>query len=340
VQPERWKRGVDLVNALLGDEIGKVYVEKHFGLEAKRRMDQLVTNLVDAYDISISAAKWLKDETKTKALEKLNKFTPKIGFPSQWVEYPELKTSSDLVANILAIHKAQSQFWMAQVGEKVNRELWEMSPQTVNAYYSPLENKIVFPAAILQPPFFGVDSTEQANYGGIGVVIGHEIGHGFDDQGSQYDGDGNLENWWTEEDRTAFEKITEKLVGQFDSFSPRQLPDEFHVNGKLTLGENIGDLSGLKISLLALAKAEGFETVEQLIEEKPEEVKEFFFQYALIWRAKVRDEMTKQLLVMDPHSPVEFRANAVRNIDAFHQVFETSQSDDLYLAESERVDIW
>ena len=339
VLKERWKRGVALVESALGEAVGQFYVERHFPAAAKARMVQLVDNLIEAYRTSINSLDWMSDETNVKALDKLQKFTPKIGYPDKWRDYSALEIKrGDLMGNLARISKFRGDFEYNKVGKPVDKSEWLMTPQTVNAYYHPLMNEIVFPAAILQPPFFDLEADDAANYGGIGAVIGHEIGHGFDDQGSRYDGDGNLSNWWSDQDRAEFEKRTSKLIEQYNALAPEEVPDT-KVNGALTIGENIGDLGGSTIAYkaykLALAGKEapiidGF-TGDQ----------RFFLGYAQIWRSKIRSEAMKVRLATDPHSPGEFRCNQIlKNLTEFHEAFDVKPGDELYMAESERVRIW
>jgi len=336
---DRWKRGVSVTQGALGEAIGKVYVEKHFPARAKEEMKVLVDYLLEAYRLSILELPWMSDATKQKALEKLKKFTPKIGYPDKWRDYSTLQISSDdLIGNLWRIAEFDHAYAIAKIGAPVDRDEWHMTPQTVNAYYNPLANEIVFPAAILQPPFFDLEADMAANYGGIGATIGHEIGHGFDDQGSKYDGDGNMVDWWTDEDRAKFEELTSFLVKQFDALSPESTPD-IHVNGAFTLGENIGDLGGLGIAYkawkLALNGAQspvidGF-TGEQ----------RFFLSYAHSWRNKNRPEEVRRRIAIDPHSPDEFRCNQiVRNVQEFYDAFAVTEKDELWLAPIERVRIW
>ena len=335
----RWKRGVGLVEGSLGEAIGQIYVERHFPPQAKVRMEQLVANLIEAYRIDIAALDWMTDATKTKALEKLGKFRPKIGYPNKWRDYSALDIAADdLMGNIQRVTEFVQNYVLEKVGKPVDLDEWLMTPQTVNAYYHPIFNEIVFPAAILQPPFFDLDADDAANYGGIGAVIGHEIGHGFDDQGSKYDGDGNLNNWWSDADRTEFEKRANKLIAQYDQLRPEIAP-EVHVNGALTIGENIGDLGGLTIAYkayqLSLQGApapviEGFTGSQRL-----------FLGWAQVWRQKMRAEEVKRRVSTDPHSPDEFRCNqVVKNLVEFYEAFNVTEGDALYLPESERVRIW
>lgn len=333
----RWKRGIGFVEGAMGEAIGKLYVAKHFKSEAKTRMDELVKNLIEAYRQSINDLDWMTDETREQALDKLSKFRPKIGYPERWRDYAALEVSDNLVDNVIASDVFEFEFSLSKVLGPVDPHEWAMLPQTVNAYYHPLRNEIVFPAAILQPPFFHVDADDAVNYGAIGAVIGHEIGHGFDDKGSTTDGDGRIRDWWTEADKQAFEERTAKLVDQFEGLSPEGI--EGTVNGKLTLGENIGDLGGIGIAykawLIAGGQPDG-ETIDGLTP-----AQRFFYSYAQIWRTKRRPELAKMLLSVDPHSPAEFRVNEiVKNVDAFHEAFSTKEGDGLWLDPEERVAIW
>ncbi|WP_417563931.1 M13 family metallopeptidase [Microbacterium sp.] len=340
VNRERWKRGVGIVQAAMGEGVGRVYVERHFPPAAKAAMDELVANLIEAYRQSITELDWMSPETRERALAKLDAFTPKIGYPEKWRDYAPLQIdAADLIGNVRRAHVFEHDRQLAKVGQPIDRDEWFMTPQTVNAYYNPLMNEIVFPAAILQYPFFDADRDAAANYGGIGSVIGHEIGHGFDDQGSRYDGAGKLEDWWTDADRAAFEERTKSLIAQYDALVPQGLSDEHHVNGALTIGENIGDLGGLGIAVraygLALAGAEaaeldGYTGIQRL-----------FLSWGQVWRQKGRDAETIRLLTVDPHSPNEFRCNQiVRNVDAFYEAFDVTESDALWLPEDQRVTIW
>ncbi|MDQ1129760.1 M13 family metallopeptidase [Microbacterium sp. SORGH_AS_0888] len=341
VNRERWKRGVSLVEAALGEAVGKVYVERHFPPAAKEAMDELVANLIAAYRESISQLEWMSPETRERALAKLDAFTPKIGYPAAWRDYTGLEIdATDLVGNVRRAHVHEHDRQLGKVGRPIDRDEWYMTPQTVNAYYNPLMNEIVFPAAILQYPFFDADRDAAANYGGIGAVIGHEIGHGFDDQGSRFDGDGSLRDWWTDADRAAFEERTKNLIAQYDALVPQGLGEEHHVNGALTIGENIGDLGGLGIALRAYRLSIGSDA------EAPEidglsGIQRLLLSWAQIWQQKGREAETIRLLTIDPHSPNEFRCNQiVRNIDAFYEAFGVSESDALWLAPDQRVTIW
>ncbi|WP_413600380.1 M13 family metallopeptidase [Curtobacterium sp. Curtsp57] len=338
-QRERWKRGVSLVEGAMGEAVGRIYVDEHFDETSKVTMDDLVAHLVEAYRQSITALDWMTDETRTRALEKLDKFTPKIGYPVKWRDYSKLPISADdLIGNVRAVAAFQVDRELGKIGKPIDRDEWFMTPQTINAYYNPGFNEIVFPAAILQFPFFDAARDAAANYGAIGAVIGHEIGHGFDDQGSQYDGDGRLENWWTEADRQAFEERTKALIAQYDALVPTEVPDG-HVNGALTIGENIGDLGGLSIAWKAyLLSLDGQEppVIDGLTG-----AERFFLSWAQAWRMAIRPEEAARLLQIDPHSPTEFRCNqVVKNIDVFYDTFGVTERDAMYLDPAERVSIW
>jgi putative endopeptidase len=335
----RWKRGVSLVEGSLGEAVGRIYVERHFPEAAKTAMDILVGNLVEAYRESITGLTWMTETTRGKAIEKLDKFTPKIGYPVKWRDYSKLATSADdLLGNIAAVNEFEFQRELGKIGKPLDRDEWFMTPQTINAYYNPGFNEIVFPAAILQYPFFVEGRDAAANYGAIGAVIGHEIGHGFDDQGSKFDGDGRLTDWWTADDRAAFEERTKSLIAQYDELAPLQVPDH-HVNGALTIGENIGDLGGLSIAWKAyLLSLDG---AEPPVIEGMTGAERFFLSWAQAWQLKARDEEVIRLISIDPHSPNEFRCNQiVRNIDDFYSAFGVTDSDALWLAPQDRVTIW
>ena len=335
----RWKRGVSFVESILGEAVGKLYVERHFPPQSKAQMDTLVDFLLQAYRQSISELGWMSDQTKKRALEKLESFTPKIGYPEKWRDYSRLTIRpDDLVGNLEASAEFELQRELGKLGRPIDKSEWFMTPQTVNAYYNPGFNEIVFPAAILQYPFFDPDRDAASNYGAIGAVIGHEIGHGFDDQGSRFDGQGRLTDWWTPEDRARFEELTSALVEQYSVLEPRQLPG-LRVNGELTLGENIGDLGGLGIAwkayLLSLNGA------EPPVVDGVSAAQRFFIAWAQSWRLAARDEEAKRLLQIDPHSPAEFRCNQiVRNVDEFYDAFGVSEGDALWLAPEKRVAIW
>lgn len=338
-QRERWKRGVAYVEGAMGEAVGKLYVAEHFDESAKGAMDALVGHLVAAYRDSITGLDWMGEETKQRALVKLEKFTPKVGYPVTWRDYSALAVDAgDLVGNARRVAELEFQRELGKVGKPIDRDEWFMNPQTVNAYYNPGFNEIVFPAAILQPPFFSAERDAAANFGGIGAVIGHEIGHGFDDQGSRYDGDGKLTDWWTEEDRAAFEERTGSLIAQYNALSPEGA-DGQTVNGELTIGENIGDLGGLSIAWRAYLLSLGGE--EPPVLDGLTGAQRFFLSWAQAWQQKSRDEETVRLLTIDPHSPNEFRCNQiVRNIDEYFEAFGVVAGDALWLDPAERVRIW
>ncbi|MBX9472073.1 M13 family metallopeptidase [Microcella sp.] len=335
----RWKRGVALVERAMGEAVGATYVERHFKPTAKAAMDDLVANLVEAYRQSIETLEWMTPATRERALDKLQKFTPKIGYPDRWRDYSSLEIDADdLLANVQAAGEFEFQRELKKIGSPIDRDEWFMTPQTVNAYYNPGFNEIVFPAAILQFPFFDEDRDAAANYGAIGAVIGHEIGHGFDDQGSRFDGDGRLHDWWTEEDRTAFEARTASLIAQYDALEPTETPGH-HVNGALTIGENIGDLGGLGIAWKAyLLSLDG---AEPPVIDGLTAAQRFFLSWAQAWQIAIRPEEALRLLSIDPHSPNEFRCNQiVRNLDAFYEAFDVTPADQLWLEPDARVAIW
>jgi len=336
-QRPMWRRGVNVVNGSLGEVVGKVYVNEHFPPEAKARMLTLVGNLINAYEKSIKELDWMGEETRAEALDKLSKFTPKIGYPDEWRDYSALSIEpDDLAGNLERAALAEHQRELDRQGGPVDKNEWGMSPQTVNAGYNPAGNEIIFPAAILQPPFFDLEADDAVNYGAIGAAIGHEIGHGFDDKGSTFDGDGALRNWWTDGDRAEFEKRTGKLVAQYDEFAPF---DDLNVNGTFTLGENIGDLGGASIGLLAYKMSlqgseapviDGFTGVQRVL-----------LGYAQVWRSKTRDEALRRRIQTDPHAPRVYRANGVvRNVPEFYEAFDVQEGDALYLPPEERVKIW
>lgn len=336
-QRPRWKRAVAATSGVLGEILGQQYVERHFTPEAKAKMDALVKNLTKAYGDSIKQLEWMTAATKTAALEKLAAFTPKIGYPDKWRDYSNLEIKADeLVGNYVRYSTFDHFEGTNKIGKPVDKADWGMTPQTINAYYSPVRNEIVFPAGILQAPFFDMNADDAVNYGAIGAVIGHEIGHGFDDQGSKYDGHGNLRSWWTDQDRAAFDVLGKKLVTQFNEFEPIEGQ---HVNGELTLGENIGDLAGVTI---------GYKAYQMSLEGKEAPVidgltgnQRFFMGYAQVWRSKSREDALRARLLSDPHSPGEFRVNGiVGNVDAFYQAFDVKEGDAMYLKPEDRVQIW
>lgn len=336
-QQEDWKRAVEMVNGGLGEVVGKVYVKKHFSPEAKERMTQMVKNLLKAYAESIKTLDWMSAATKKEALKKVDNFMIKIGYPDQWRDYSALKIAkNDLYGNATRATEFEYNRNLAKLGKPVDRAEWGMNPQTVNAYYNPSLNEIVFPAAILKPPFFDLNADDAVNYGGIGAVIGHEIGHGFDDQGSAFDGTGTLKNWWTPQDLAAFKKRTSALVAQYNSF--KAFPD-LNVNGEFTLGENIGDLGGLSIAIKAYKATlngkeapvmDGFTGMQRV-----------FLGWGQVWAEKIREEALRSQIANDPHSPALFRVNGtVRNIPEFYEAFNVKPGDSLYLAPEQRVKIW
>ena len=388
----RWKRALSLVNGFLGEAVGRIWVERHFPPTHKEKMDALVAALLDAYRDALSTSEWMGEATRERALAKLDTFVPKIGYPDRWRDYSTLTLGGATLLEDVAVATAfHTEYEWAKLGKPVDRSEWFMTPQTVNAYYNPPLNEIVFPAAILQPPFFDPNADEAENFGAIGAVIGHEIGHGFDDQGSRYDADGNLENWWDDEDRARFEERTAALVAQYDVLTPRDLlpkddsasaadgaasasavddapgapsshlqstedpssahdatPEEEaplpHVNGALTLGENIGDLAGLSIAWNAwkqVLAAQGLTVASSPIIDGQGGAERFFRAWARGWRTAIRPEFALQLLTIDPHSPAEFRCNQiVANMDAFAETFDVQPGDALWITPEERVRIW
>jgi putative endopeptidase len=312
-----------------------MYVAEHYPARAAERMDALVANVIEAFRRRIGALDWMGEQTRARALEKLAAFRPKIGHPVRWRDYSAfLVDPGDLLGNVRRGHAVETDHMIAKIGRPVDRDEWLMTPQTVNAYYHPMLNEIVFPAAILQPPFFDVEADDAVNYGGIGAVIAHEIGHGFDDQGSRYDGTGALNDWWTAQDREAFDARARQLIAQFDALAPREVPDG-RVNGALTVGENIGDLCGLELALAAYRLAGGGQPLDGWTAEE-----RFFLGWAQVWRTMTRPEEARRLLAVDPHAPPDLRANLVRNVDAFHAAFGTGDGDRLWLAPDDRVSIF
>jgi len=337
---DRWKRAVSLVESLMGDAVGKLYVQRYFPPDAKARIDTLVDNLQTAYRLSISDLDWMTPQTRERALTKLSKFTAKVGYPAKWRDYSTLLIDrNDLYGNYQRGYVVNHDREVAKLGGPVDRDEWFMTPQTVNAYYNPGMNEIVFPAAILQPPFFDAEADDAANYGGIGAVIGHEIGHGFDDQGAKYDGDGNLVDWWTEADRSEFGVRTKALIAQYDAYTPRALDAGQHVNGAFTVGENIGDLGGLSIALLAYQLSLNGRPAPVI--DGLTGIQRVFYGWAQVWRTKSRDPEAVRRLAVDPHSPPEFRCNGViRNMNAFYDAFDVAEGDALFLEPQSRVKIW
>ena len=364
-QRARWKRGVGLVESQIGEEVGKKFVAEHFPAEYKEKMLELVDYLIGAYRERISDLPWMTPTTRDKALAKLEKFQAKIGYPDKWRSFDGLSfgaSGADLVANVRAATEFNHDYEVNKLGKPSDDETWFATPQTVNAFYNPVKNDITFPAAILRPPFFDPQADMAGNFGAIGAVIGHEIGHGFDDQGSKYDGDGNLNSWWTDEDRAAFTELTDKLVAQYDGLVPTGLAQrgitDHKVNGKFTLGENIGDLGGLGIAIVALRRyladhGETFESAPKLPVEGLEDadgnpdtteytaLQRVFLRWARIWQTAIRPQMAAQYASIDPHSPAEFRCNVVSsNIAEFYEAFDVSKDDAMWLDEDQRVTIW
>ncbi|MCH1920508.1 M13 family peptidase [Shewanella sp. A3A] len=336
-QQPRWKQAVDGADDVIGELVGKEYVARNFKPEAKQRMEQMIKNLIKGFEVSINELEWMTPETKKAAQEKLSKFTYKIGYPDKWRDYSKLTIKAgELVGNYQRSAAFEYSDMLNKIGKPVDRTEWHMTPQTVNAYFSPVGNEIVFPAAILQPPFFNMEADDAVNYGGIGAVIGHEISHGFDDQGAKYDGDGNLRNWWTDKDRIEFEKRGKALSAQYSAFEP--LPGK-HVNGDLTLGENIGDLGGLTVALRSYhlsLNGQQAPVMDGLTGDQ-----RFFVGWSQVWRRNYRDEELVRRLLTDPHAPSHYRAMGTpRNIEGFYKAFDLKPGDKQYLPEDKRVKIW
>ncbi len=326
-----------VVESGMGEMAGKLYVERHFKPQAKARMDQLVKNILGAMNDGIDNLAWMGPDTKKRAHEKLAKYTVKIGYPDKWRDYAKLEIrAGDLFGNVMRAIEFENNRQLAKLGAPIDRSEWGMTPQTINAYYSPVANEIVFPAAILQPPFFNVEADDAVNYGAIGAVIGHEISHGFDDEGREYDGDGNLNKWWTDADDKAFNARADRLIAEYEGFNP--VPGH-HLSGKLTLGENIGDLSGMAIAHAAYMRSLGGAAgpvIDGLTAEQ-----RFYLGFAQIWRRKYREADLIQRISTDPHSPAEFRVNGiVVNLDPFYAAFDVRPGDKMYRPPEERVKIW
>jgi endothelin-converting enzyme/putative endopeptidase len=332
-----WRRAINATNSNMGELLGQLYVEEYYQEESRARMEVMITNLIEAYRQSISELEWMGEETRQQALIKLSKFTPKIGYPENWRDYSSLQIKAgDLVGNIKSANMFEYNRQLDKLDKPIDKSEWGMSPQTVNAYYRPAWNEVVFPAALLQPPFFNTAADDAVNYGGIGAVIGHEIGHGFDDQGRKYDGDGTLRDWWTEEDTALFEERKQKLADQYNGY---EVIDGLTINGEFTSGENIGDLGGLSIAYkaykLSLAGKEA-PVIDGLTGDQ-----RFFLGWAQAWRGKARDEEAKRLLTIDPHSPAKFRANgAAVNVREFYEAFDVQEGDGMWLPPEDRVKIW
>jgi putative endopeptidase len=341
MQP-RWKRVLQTTNGALGEAIGKLYVDETFPPEAKEKAQEMVGNIKLAFADRINALDWMSDSTKTKALQKLNALTVKIGYPDEWRDYSGLQVSSEPEAssymqNLMNASKFEFEYQAAKLGQAGDKKVWGMSPQTVNAYLNPLFNEIVFPAAILQPPFYNYKADAAVNYGGVGAVIGHEISHCFDDQGSRFDAEGNLKNWWSETDLENFQSRTGMLVSQYDSFEPL---DSLHVNGAFTLGENIGDLGGINAAYDGLQKHIAQVGRPELIDGLTPEQR-FFMSWATIWRIKYKDEALRTQILTDPHSPGMYRANGpLTNLESFYEAFNVKEGDGMFTADSLRVKIW
>jgi putative endopeptidase len=333
----RWKRMAQMTDMLVGDALGKLYVAKYFPPEAKKKADELVSNLISVYNDRIQKLDWMSDETKKKATEKLNSITRKIGYPDKWKDYAGVEISrNSFFDNILSATKWNYDYLISQVGKPVDRTQWGMTPPTVNAYYNPSNNEIVFPAGILQPPFFNADADDAVNYGAIGAVIGHEMTHGFDDEGRNFDAKGNLLSWWTSEDSAKFVGKADRIVSQFNSY---KVLDTLHVNGKLTLGENIADLGGLTIAFNAFKKTKQGSGNDKIDGLTPDQ--RFFLGFATIWAGDMRPEMQAQRIITDPHSPALYRVNGtLSNIPEFYAAFGLKEGDNLYRSESDRAKIW
>jgi putative endopeptidase len=337
VQTPRWQRMSSLTDATIGELLGQLYVEKFFKPDAKARMDEMIKNLVKAYETRIKNLDWMTDATKQKALDKLKAFTPKIGYPVKWKTYEGLDISSDnFIQNLKNASAWAYNDMVSQLGKPVDKTKFNMTPPTVNAYYNPVNNEIVFPAGILQYPFFHPDADDAFNYGAIGSVIGHEISHGFDDSGSQYDKDGTLRNWWTPEDRKRFQEKAQKLQEQFDAYT---VLDSLHVNGKLTLGENIGDLGGLNAAYEAFKMTPQGKSNKKIDGFTPDQ--RFFLAWAQVWRSNILPETQAQYIIVDPHSPADFRTiGAPVNMDAWYKAFNVKPGDKLYKKPEDRIKIW
>ena len=336
-QRPRWKRGISTVNSMVGESVGKLYVATYFPPQAKEKMEELVENVIATLDESLAELEWMSAETRVEAREKLSKFTAKIGYPDEWKDYSTLQiVAGDHMGNVKRSIEWDHQRDIQRLGTPVDKNEWHMTPQTVNAYYSPTQNEIVFPAARLQPPFFQLNADDAINYGAVGGVIGHEISHGFDDSGSKYDGNGNLKNWWTDADREAFDQRTANLVAQYNAFEPIE---GMHINGELTLGENIGDLSGIAMAYRAYINS--LQGKEPPVIDGFTGAQRFFIGYAMSRKGKYQDEAEISRLSSDPHSPLKYRViGPYRNIDAFHEAFTTQEGDGMWLAPEDRVRLW
>jgi putative endopeptidase len=336
-QSPRWKGGVALVDRLLAFALGKLYVARHFPPENKAHAEAMIAHLMAAYRQTLETLDWMGPETRQKALEKLAAIRPRIGYPDKWRDYSGLEIKrDDLLGSVMRARRFEYAYWLGKIGQKVDRDEWYTPPQTVNAFYSALRNEIVFPAGILQPPFFDAGADDAANFGAIGTVVGHEISHAFDDQGSRFDANGMLANWWTPEDRTRFEARTKILVAQYDAFSP--LPG-YTVNGALTLGENVADNAGLAMALRAYRHSLGGKPAPMLDGYSGEQ--RLFLAFAQIWHEKAREAFRIERLKVDPHAPGQFRADgSLRNQPAFYEAFGVKSGDGMYLPPDQRTTIW
>ena len=338
----RWKRVLDVTDGFLGEAIGKLYVDENFPPEAKQKALDMVNNIKLAFEDRLKTLDWMSDSTKQMALKKLSTFNVKIGYPDKWKDYSKLKIDKDpeeasYFNNVVNAARFQVEEEIAKLDKPVDKSEWEMTPQTVNAYYNPLFNEIVFPAGILQPPFYNYKADEAVNYGGIGAVIGHEISHGFDDQGSQFDAEGNLKNWWAEKDLAMFQEKGKAYAEQYDKYEP--LPGVF-VQGKFTLGENIGDLGGIAMAYAGLQRFYKNNEKPGLIDGLTPEQR-FFMSWGTIWRIKFRDEFLRTQVQTDPHSPGMYRANGpLTNFEPFYEAFDVKEGDQMYRPDSARVKIW
>jgi putative endopeptidase len=337
-QRDRWKRGVALVNGSLGEEVGRLYVAKTFPPEAERQMGELIGDLRAAYGELIAKASWMDEPTRKEALTKLAAFDPRIGHPKTYIDYSDLMIEKgDLLGNVIRADRFDWALQLKRFPKPVDRTLWQMTPQTVNAYYSPPMNQITFPAAILRPPFFDPAADPAVNYGAIAVVIGHEMGHGFDDQGRQYDSTGKVRDWWTKDAAASYTGRADRLAAQYDKYEP--LPG-VHVNGRLTLGENLGDLGGIQAGYTAYQRYQARHGKAKPVDGLTGDQR-FFMAYAQVWRAKARDGYLRQQLLTDPHSPESIRINGiVRNFDRWYDAFGVKPGDQLYLSPADRVRVW
>ncbi|MBA4168084.1 MAG: M13 family peptidase, partial [Chitinophagaceae bacterium] len=336
-QTPRWQRMSNMIDGDLGDEIGKIYVSKYFKPAAKARMQELVQNLQQTFAARIKQLDWMSTETKVKALEKLNAFTKKIAYPDKWKNYSDVViTKNNLVQNDRSASRWNYNFAIEKYCKPVDKSLWAMTPPTINAYYNPPNNEIVFPEGILQFPFFDFDADDAVNYGGIAAVIGHEMTHGFDDQGRQYGADGNLRDWWTEQDADNFKKRADKVVEQYNAMT---VQDSIHINGKLTLGENLADFGGLAMAYEAFTHTRQFRENKKIDGFTP--TQRFFLNWAQVWRSNIRPEIEAQYIVIDPHSPAMYRANVPpANMDVWYDAFNVKEGDKMFIPVARRIKIW